>query len=371
MPKVDYTNSELAVKDGIECLFWIEIAKRKERLQNSEAFAAMLELRRELEAFFEASQADVEDPLDAATDVFLNIAQFENDIEQSVANPEHVHLLRQAIDRFGRRAHYITGQLTCLEGFRLADFSVVTDLDALHAWWSYITSYQGRSELHASGKFSTVGDSRPIPATEELWFASEDSPTVRIGECVNTVTTVGCPVRFPFRVPARHVSAYSTDEHEVTINGHHLIDRVILDFDLLKPLPTMRQIELVIRSAHGAARAFRNLALLEAGIIPEELREGHIAEEGPRTINLLYEPPENHQIMTAYNSFRPMVFGLYCWDLAASGMTDSQAGRRTVSILIGDVGAPVFDERKTIRALTDIVRPRVNSYKPSLLPWNC
>ncbi|NMG31837.1 hypothetical protein [Aromatoleum evansii] len=370
MPRVEYTPSDLWVKDCLERLFWIEIAKRKARLVQRDTFSGLLELRQALDAFFERFQTELDEPFDEGADVFFDLVQFDCRVTDAVSEPEHVDLLDKAVKRFGRRAQWVNDDLVYLKGFRLADFSVVTDLEALHGWWSYIISSQGRNELGAKGKFSSIGESRPVAATEELRFAGEESPTIRIGEFVDTVTSLADPVRFPIRVPARQVWAYSTDDHEITIDGHLLRDRVVLDFDLLKPLPSMRQIELAIRTAHDAARARRCLEMLHAGILPDDLHSDRGADGPPAIFDLIYEPPENHQLMVAYNCVRPMVFGLFCWDLVAEGMTDAQAGAHAAKTLAGIDGVAAFTARQAIRGLKDVVRQRVLAYEPTQLPWN-
>ena len=209
-----------------------------------------------------------------------------------------------------------------------------------------------------------------MAATEELWFAGEESPTVEVGDPVQTLTSFAVPVRIPRRLPARWVRAYSADDYEITIEGHRLRDRVVLEFDLLRPLPSMRQIELAIRGAHGAARASRCFEMLHEGILREDLLSDRDADGGPAIIELMCEPPESHKLMQAYTSVRPMIFGLFCWDLVAGGMTDSAAGGDAAKKLVGNGGAAAFSARQAIRALTDVVRPRVLEYEPTQLPWN-
>lgn len=372
MPRVEYTPSDLWVKDSLERLFWIEIAKRKARLRQGDTFSMFLELRQELDAFFESFQTELNEPFDAGTDIFFDLVQFNRRItDGAISEPEHADLLNKAVKRFGRQAQRVNDDLAYFKGFRLADFSVVTNLNALHSWWSYIISTQGRNELGAKGKFSSLGEARSVVATEELQFAGEDSPTIKLGDLVNTVMSLAPPVRFPIRLPARRVRAYSTGNHEITIDGHLLRDRIVLDFDLLKPLPSMRQIELVIRTAHAGARAKRCLEMLNSGILPDDqLLDRNAADGGPAIIELMCESPESHQLMVAYNSVRPMIFGLFCWDLVADGMTDAQAGAHAAKTLDGNGGAAVFGARQAVRGLTDVVRPRVLKYEPTHLPWN-
>jgi hypothetical protein len=369
MPKVEYTDSDLWVKDELERLFWIELAKRKAHQQQADSFSMLLTLRCELETFFESHVAELEEPFDGGTDAFFDAIQFDRCIESTVADQQHVDLLRTAFDRYEGRARSVIDNLSYYQGFRLADFSVVTDLEALHDWWTWIISGEGRNKLAATGKFSSMGDMRPVPATEEIWFEGDDSPSVNVGECINTISSFTNPVRIPRRVDARQVWAFVTDDHEITIDDCLLEDRLVLDFDLLKPLPSMRQIELAARSAQAAALARRRWAKLQAGIFPEDLLSVGIESRAPDILQLMLTPHEDHKLMVEQKSAAPLIFGFYCWDLVAAGKSDAQACKLAVNTLLSISGNPFYSERRAIYGLQEVVRPKIEAYEPSQLPW--
>lgn len=370
MPRVEYTESELWVKDGLERLFWIEIAKRKARLCQGDAFSQLLGLRKELEAFFESFSSELDEPCEGGEEVVFNIVQFGKHMLDRVSDPQHAELIKKATREFGRRTSIIKNNIDFYRGFRLADFSIEIDLALLHDWWSYIISTKGRQKLNATGKFSTLGESRPVIASEELKFEGEEEPTIRVGDPVNTISSLQAPIRFPERVRPQGVYAFTTDEHEVTINGHELKDRLVLEFDLLKPLPPMRQIEALLRLTQRSAKALRMVDRLNQGIYqPNEDYDSEVP--GHRLLlDLMTDPPESHQLMGAFTSARPMIAGLVCWDLVAEGVSDARAAARVAKELLGVDGAQVLQQRQVVRALKEVVQPRVQAYEPSVLPWN-
>lgn len=370
MPRVEYTESELWVKDGLERLFWIEIAKRKARLCQGDAFSQLLGLRKELEAFFESFSSELDEPCEGGEEVVFNIVQFGKHMLDRVSDPQHAELIKKATREFGRRTSIIKNNIDFYRGFRLADFSIEIDLALLHDWWSYIISTKGRQKLNATGKFSTLGESRPVIASEELKFEGEEEPTIRVGDPVNTISSLQAPIRFPERVRPQGVYAFTTDEHEVTINGHELKDRLVLEFDLLKPLPPMRQIEALLRLTQRSAKALRMVDRLNQGIYqPNEDYDSEVP--GHRLLlDLMTDPPKSHQLMGAFTSARPMIAGLVCWDLVAEGVSDARAAARVAKELLGVDGAQVLQQRQVVRALKEVVQPRVQAYEPSVLPWN-
>lgn len=370
MPRVKYTKSDLWVKDCLERLFWIEIAKRKTRLQQGEAFSQLLSLRKDLQVYFDSFSSELDDPCEGGEDVVFHIVQFGWEMLDRVNNPKHAHLIKQAAKLFGKRIAAISSNIDYLQGFWLADFLVETDLAHLHGWWSYVISNQGRRELGASGQYSTRGESRTVVATEDLKFEGEAEPVIRIGESISTITSLDFPFRVPRRVPKRRIYAYSTDEHEIFIDGHQLNDKLVLELDLLGPLPPMKKIGALIKSRQRLAKAQRELELLERGEFASD--ESKDCEEGEDSdfLDLLVDPPENHQFMLASTSVRPMIAGLFCWDLVAQQMTEAQAAAKVSMDLLGNNDASVFTSAKVIRAFKDVVRPRVEKYEPAQLPWN-
>lgn len=65
MPKAIYSKQEIYVMDQLERLFWIEIAKRKAVLKLPDTSLMLLELRSELDAFFESDGKEFEFPTDS------------------------------------------------------------------------------------------------------------------------------------------------------------------------------------------------------------------------------------------------------------------------------------------------------------------
>lgn len=65
-----------------------------------------------------------------------------------------------------------------------------------------------------------------------------------------------------------------------------------------------------------------------------------------------------------------MIAGLVCWDLVAEGMSDARPAARVAKELLGVDGAQVLQQRQVVRALKEVVQPRVQAYEPSKLPWN-
>jgi len=369
MRDVQYTDSELWVKDELERLFWIEIAKRKACMVQRKLFSMLLELRSELDAFFKGQDADLESQLENGVDIFWDVIQFHRTIAEVTATSEHAVLMHKALENFADKANYVLNNLPYYKGFCLSDFSTLTDLEMLHDWWMYINSGDGRRALNAEGKFSSSGKQRLLPATSEIWFAGEDSPMTRVGEMVMTISSISNPVRMPRRVTERRIWNFSTDDHEIRVDGHPLKDRVVFAFDLLKPLPSIREIEKAIWSAHGLAQAQRSLAMLEAGIFPDEIQSAWTKDGAFDIKRAITTLPEEYKLMVAQNSVRPLIFGLCCWDLVADGQTDAQACKKAVSKLVGNKGKPDYSQKRAMYGLK-LVRSKIEAYEPDQLPWN-
>ncbi|RZI32664.1 hypothetical protein [Pseudomonas orientalis] len=369
MPRIEYTKSELYVKDDLERLFWIEIAKRKARLLFGDAYARLVSLRSELEEYFVSVADDVDEPCTDGDAAVLNIVQFGWHVLDRVSDPSHAALIEKAAQKYFGVATDLYNQIPYHQGFYFYDFSLETDLEALHDWWSYITSHRGREDLGTSGQFSTVGEARPIAATEDVTFTGDDEPTIRVGDSVSTITSLQAPVSFPRRVSRQRCWVHSTDEAEIVINGHELINQLVLHVDLFEPLPSMQRIEAMLVSKQRAANAFRDLALLQKGILPEKAPFADRANIDT-LLALLVEPPGAHKLMKAVNSVRPMIAGLRAWDLIDGGMVESKAAKKVSEELRGINGAEVFSQARVMRALKNVVQPLVEQYEPDLLPWN-
>lgn len=370
MPKVNYTESDLWNKEGLERLFWIEIAKRKSRLWQAGTFSKLVALRGKLELFFKSYEAELEESFEDGADAFFDTIQFRKKIEESVFDHGQVNLLRVALDLYEEEAQKIVDNLSYYEGFRLADFSVVTDLEALHDWWVWINSWEGQHELGTTGKFSSVGDVRSLPATEEIWFDGDDSQTINVGDLIDTVSTFMNPVRIPLKVHVERVNVFSTDDHKVIIDGLILKDHLVLKVDLNKPLPSMRQIELKFRLAQIKTLAERNFANLQAGIISEDILSENARSEVSDIQKLILTLPEEHELMVQQTSAAPLIYGLYCWDFVIQGKTDAQACKLAVEKLLSISGEPLDIERRVLYGLQKVVRPKIEAYEPCQLPWN-
>ncbi len=373
MPRAVYTRSDLRVKDGLECLFWMEIAKRKARVCQGDAFASLLEIRQEVQNFLLESSSEMEDLCDDGDFVFLDCIQFGNHVLDRVKDPDHFSLIKATLKKHGRSAREAFGTLSYLKGFWLSDFITEIDLPQIHDWWSYIISGEGRNELGTKGNFSTLGEARPVIAKEEVLFHGDDQPTIREGDAVQTVISLQDPMHFPRRIRARQVRAYTTEDHNIKIDDHKLEDHIVLSFDLSKPLPSMREVELTLRLKHRAVNAHRQMLefnkLIDAGILPEIEDEPN--EFKPQELlDLNFDLPENHKLMVATKSARPLMAGLYCWDLTMKGFTDAKAAAKTSTDLRGLRGVEVIHPKQALTALKTNVRPLIFNYETNLLPWN-
>lgn len=369
MPKAEYTDSDLWVKDCLERLFWIEIAKRKAQAERRDVFSELIAIRRQLEAYFEGCSNELSEPCEYGEEVVFNIVQFGWHMAERVSEPEHAELIKCMVDRFYKPIDDLIQKLHYHQGFWISEFTLDTDLIALHNWWSYITSNKGRRELGTKGKYSTIGEARPIAATEEIKYEGDKEPTIRVGDLVSTISSLAPPVRFPCIVDARPFWLHTTDESSITIDGYTLEDRLVLQMDLLKPLPSMKKIEAMLITKQRAARARRVLEMLNQGILPPE-NELYDNDRKDLFLDLATSPPESHKLMTAANKVRPMLAGLLAWDYIFQGMTDSQAAKKVSEELLGNEGAVVFTQAKVVRALRDVVRPLIEKYQPGQLSWN-
>lgn len=358
-----YTDSELGVMDDLDRLFWIELAKRKAFLIEGDELAALQNLRLELEAYFEALEPELEWSLDYGTDALFDSIQFNKDLSAFASSPEHLEILKRAGTRFTSHMVHLLKSLTYLVGFRLADFSAKTDLPHLHSWWTYINSTQGRKELGTKGKFSTLGEPRLVPAEEDLQFDGSDTADIKAGELIQTMSSYCIPVRIPVRVIAGpQAFVFSTDEHEITIDGNRLENRLVLDIGLSKPLPTMRGIEALLLSALGSVRARRTWAEIKAGVFSEELLVPKEEIVASTLVRFATVPPRELQLMTAQNSAVPMITGLYCWDFVHhEDLTKAKAAERVEEELGGS--------NKNILYGLKIVSEAVAQYEPGQLPW--
>jgi hypothetical protein len=364
-----YTDSELWVKDELERLFWIEIAKRKSRIVDREAFDSLLDLRQEISRWFDDQTSGLPEPFEEGVESFWQRVQFGTNHWPFAIPNEFEDLVVQSLALFGAQGWDLAQRLPHHRGFSLADFSVVSNLVDLHAWWTYITSGAGRKSLNAKGLFSSGGEPRLVAATEELHFAGQERPTVSIGEKVMTTVFISNPVRIPRRIVRQKVRSWTTDENEITVDGSLLTQRLVLDFDLSKPMPSMREVELAVRHAFNAQRRKRWDEMIASGIItdPTLLDDAELRSED---WTRLYLPPvEEHQLMQTQASVLPIIFGLHGFDLMQAGLSKAAATRQILKDLSTPDDTQLYTERRVGYGIKSVL-DRIESYESQLLPWN-
>lgn len=375
MRKVPYTSSELWVKDELDRLFWIELAKRKSRLMEGDTLSELIGLRVEIEQFFAEEGKNLDEPIDYEADVLLDAVQFDREITENAREPEHSALLAQAMAQFGHRAWLIQDNMKYLLGFRMADMAVETDLRVLNGWWTYITSTAGRDALNAKGLFSSMGEMREVEEVLSCVGEERMQPTTRK---VMLISSINNPVRIPRRVPNKPVVAFTTEDCLITVNGHVLEDKLFLSFDLSRPLPPMQEIERALKSKHGAVQARRDWQSLQSGVITDDMLARHhncmhtqkpMQKELEDFTRLHTTPPEKHKLMVEQRSAASLIVGLYSWDLVATGLTDAQACRQATEDLVGNKGVKIYSQKKAIDNLQRVVRPKIEAYEPTNLPW--
>lgn len=347
---------ESLVKDNLERLFWIEIAKRKATIEQPELFSRLLTLRREIEEYFDTHQPASTERLQGGADMaFNNIQGLGRHLEACIELEAHKELLAAVVDRFGDHVRTIEHDLIYCQGFRLADFSVTTDLLELNGWWRYINSIEGRNELGAKGNYSPIGERS---SNEE-------------GVESTTFTVASCPVRIPLRVHPRKIWAYDSDSDDIVINGHRFQNSVVLAFDVNKRMPSMREVELALRQVMEAARGPRTESVLvNGGIVPDEISLWNDENLSSAVPSLMVPPSRDHQLMKGQNSFAPMLKGLYGWDLVQKGKSMAASHRQTASAFGNGKDEPDESEIRNVKTGFDVVETRIKDYEPARLPWN-
>lgn len=355
------------MKDELERLFWIEIAKRKARHLDDRVFQMMLSLSKDITEWFESKEACLSEPMDDGVDFFWNVIQFGSYDHPLKIPDEQLDLLNTAVSLFSERGREIAHRLPCYQGFLLSDFSVVSDLAGLHAWWMYVNSGEGRKDLRSKGLFSSTGEKHLVAAKEELHFAGDQFPQIRVGEEILTTIFIANPVRIPQRLTKRKFRDWSSNDHQITVNGNVLSNSFLLDFDLSKPMPKMREVELALRTAYNSERLRKMDAMLTSEIIndPSVFDNDEI---GCMT-KLMISPPEEHQLMVAQNSVRPLIFGLYCCDLIHAGNSKTEAANQALKDLLSNSGRQDYNLRRAQYGI-EVVQEKINNYNSSILPWN-
>jgi len=366
---VEYTDSDLWVKDELERLFWIEIAKRKARLVDVESFELMLALWQDVVAWFESHENEFEEPFHDGVDAFWDKIQFGSLSLPFLWPQKQLELLDEATALFARRGGEVAERLPCYRGFFLADFAVVTNLVELHGWWQFISSGRGRKYLHSKGLYSSCGEPHPVAATEEIRFVGAELPAISVGEMITTTISLSNPVRAPRRLRFEKMRTLVADERNIIVDGERLSGRMLLDFDLSKPMPSMREIEYAVRAAFNAARLKRWDAMLASGTLTDPTLLDETELRAQDMTKLLLPPIEEHKLMLAVTSARPIIVGLHCWDLVQAGLSKNGAARQAVDELRSTSGDPDLTMRRALNGLA-AVQKRIDEYDSSMLPWN-
>lgn len=357
------------MKDELERLFWIEIAKRKARLVDVKAFELMLALWQDVMTWCECHENELEEPFSDGVDAFWDKMQFGRFSWPFLWHPKRLELLDEVTALFAERGREVVARLPCYQGFFLADFAVVTNLVELHDWWQFISSGRGRKYLHSKGLYSSYGEPHPVAATEEIRFVGAELPAISVGEMITTTISVSNPVRVPRRLKFEAIRTLIADERNVIVDGERLNGRMLLDFDLSKPMPSMREIEYAVRAAFNAERLKRWDAMLASGIITDPTMLDETEFRMQDMTKLLLPPIEEHKLMLAVTSARPIIVGLHCWDLVQAGLSKNAAARKAMDELCSPSGDPDLTMRRALNGLAGVQR-RIDEYDTSLLPWN-
>lgn len=349
MPRAEYTNDELWILDALERTAWIEVARRKAQQVQPDAVRALIDLRNEMQTSFESQGLLWDDEARHGADLVFDAVQFGKD--PSAAHESQLQVLSEALEYYGERVHQAGMNASYAEGFKWSDFSTLVDLRRLHSWWIYLNRSDTRKDLGTEhGRFSSIGAPRLEP----------DRTDISNSAGVFAIKALQFPTRVPMRVHRDGLEVISTEQFYIRVNDYMLANKIVLLVDLDKPIPSMRRVEEAIYSVHQQVRAVRNYEQLEQGIVPDDLlRESKDLENNPMLRHLI--SPQEHQIVTAYNSVEPLLRGLCAFDLVASGMADAAACKAVAHDL-------ACGQQVVTYALKD-VRRRVDRYEPSELPW--
>lgn len=354
MAKVDYLDDELDTKASWDRLFWIEIAKRKERQTTGDAQRSLVRLHDEIVDYFDSTGQDLDEPIEGATgaSALLNTFQFGGSPAAGAYDSGQADLLRAAMTRFQDQIDRAAAALQFLCGFRLADFAAENDIELMWSWWALINSSAGRKEMRIEkGNFSSHSEPHLVP--------DEDDPS----KLRKTISFYSRPGRSPIPVTNKYLHGFSTDIDSVVINGQQLTDSVVVVFDFNNP-PSKRDIANVALAASGMVSARRMAAAMGKGDFAE-LQRLTSRSTPPLELSDYLPLPTEHQLFKAQNSVAPILRGLYAWDLVhESKLTAAEAARKTTE----DLSGLNTTEKNVINALSSI-SSKINEYAPSLLPW--
>ncbi len=376
-PNADF--AEPWIRYQLECLLWIEIAKRKTRLDQPELWEQALALRNKVQRFLADLAEENDDLLEGGPCWVLDIAQL--GATSSSVTEKQWPRIKEALHAFESEINALVAQLTYLEGFRLSDFTTTTDLVALYSWWNHINSSKVRAEFRSEGRYSPISEVVEQPASEELIFDGETEPTIRKGEMIKTVTTVTCPVSMPIPVHRPpNLTSYSTPEDSIVINDAPLAHHVVLALDLDRPLPPLMDLVNALKSRYVEAhesRFFRD--------IHQDSETIHYPLKWDTWSNLSRcstPPMESHQFKLFLEQRSPGQFieALTCWDAYTDGGQRSkmEACRSAMALLDKKYANPEQSLKGVIGRLNDDEcgpgeRPTcaqfIRFYDPTQLPW--
>lgn len=355
MRTTEYTDAEIETKDRWDKLFWIELAKRKERLVTGDAQRMLEQLHDEIAEVFNGLSQHLDEPIEGSEGaaILLDAFQWNSDPSDRAYDEAQAELLCKVMNQFNHQIEEVCSKLRYTRGFRFADFAVPNDFEHMWDWWACVNSAAGRKEFGIKeGKFSNHG--KKVVEDED----HDKNPNVESHVFYQR------PGRSPIRVTNRRVRSFSTDVDKVLINGDLVTDSVVIIFDFNTPAPSRREIVNAAYSSRGLVQSRLLASAWSKGNLAEI--ERLLEEPAPRIAFAdLFDPVEDHQLFKAQTSVAPLLRGLYAWDLVNDKrLSDAESSRITADTLRG-MGTTA---RNVINALKT-VRHKVNTYTPEMLPW--
>lgn len=351
----EYSDDKVKTKNRWDKLFWIELAKRKERLVTGDAHRMLVELHDQIAQAIDTPGRMMDEPVEGVRGaaILLDAFQWQYDPADKADDEHQAQLLRDTMNRFESQIDEVWSRLQFTQGFRLADLAVENDLEDMWQWWVFVNSSAGRAELGiTSGKFSHHGIQSRM---------DEDHEPPRM---IEVHTFYNRPGQSPIPISNRSVRSFTTDVDEVTINGKRVTDSVVVVFDSETPAPSRREIMNAAYSGRGMIRARRLAQAMEKGDYARLQRL--LDEPSPATDFVdLFEPVQAHKLFKTLTSVAPLIRGLFAWDLHYDqGLSKAQACRVTAEKLPGMGTTP----RSVNNALIS-VGEKINGYQPEQLPW--
>lgn len=374
MPRVQLTESELWNKDQLESLFWIEIAKRKQMQEDMPAYCELLQLRSDIQSHFEKADGGngvllAEDGM--GVEIVFSRLQGLSTHSISSLDENSTSSLNAAEIEFGDKINTIIAKLPYLKGFRLADFSTITNLKELNDWWNHITSTTGRSELKALGQFSSIGEKHLARAADDIKIDGSDDYLIRKGEDVETIVTMRMPVAAPSRVVRERVRTHTSEESTILIDGEPLTNHIILSVPINEPLPPFWQIERAFHLAHSRHQSQRIFEALDAGdFTSARLQHQPETMSMASRLGMLGIGKYENKLMREPRNFKPIVFGLQCWDGVFKGKKLVTASEEAVEAMGTNGRGQYFRTPSRVqRDYNNVIKPHIDQYQPKNLPW--